>query len=348
MVETSIVPGEVEQFGKLAADWWDPDGASAMLHKLGPVRLKYIRDRIDQHWQIDERSRRPLEGKTALDVGCGAGLLAEPLARLGARVTGIDAAPEVIAVARDHAASMGLEIDYRVSAVEKTEGQFDLVTSMEVIEHVADPAAFVKSLAKRLAPDGLLILSTPNATAWSRLMMITLGRGARPDSPGHARFRQIHRARADEDSARRRRAEVPRRRRHRLVADPRAAPQRRYAAELSRYRRARVIKSPSHFARGDGDMMRQIALITIIALGVAGCGPGKKEDVLAGTTTTTVAKTVQCTEPNADGVSCNRKTCKKDAASGLLDHSGSAAPSRATATRAGADSGTCIRGDQVG
>ena len=128
MAETSIVPGEVEQFGKLAVDWWDPDGASAMLHKLGPVRHKYISDLIDQHWQIDERSRRPLEGKTALDVGCGAGLLAEPLARLGARVTGIDAAPEVIAVARDHATKMGLEIDYRVAAVEKTEGQFDLVT----------------------------------------------------------------------------------------------------------------------------------------------------------------------------------------------------------------------------
>jgi 2-polyprenyl-6-hydroxyphenyl methylase/3-demethylubiquinone-9 3-methyltransferase len=177
MVETSIVPEEAERFGKLAADWWDPDGASAMLHKLGPVRLKYIRDRIDQHWQIDECSRRPLEGKSALDVGCGAGLLTEPLARLGAMVTGIDAAPEVIAVARDHAAAMGLEIDYRVAAVEETEGQFDLVSSMEVIEHVADPATFVKSLAARLAPDGLLILSTPNATAWSRLMMITIGEG---------------------------------------------------------------------------------------------------------------------------------------------------------------------------
>ncbi len=174
---SSIVPGEVEQFGKLAGDWWDPDGASAMLHKLGPVRLKYIRDRIDQHWQCDECSRRPLDGKSALDVGCGAGLLAEPLARLGAKVTAIDAAPEVIAVARNHAASMGLEIDYRVAAVEETEGMFDLVTAMEVIEHVADPATFVKSLARRLAADGLLILSTPNATAWSRLMIITLGEG---------------------------------------------------------------------------------------------------------------------------------------------------------------------------
>src|ERR687893_949648 len=103
MVQTSIVPAEVEQFGRIAGDWWDPDGASAMLHKLNPVRLKYIRDRIDQHWQCDECGRTPLEGKSALDVGCGAGLLAEPLARLGAKVTGVDAAPEVIEVARTHA-----------------------------------------------------------------------------------------------------------------------------------------------------------------------------------------------------------------------------------------------------
>src|SRR3954470_13836047 len=151
MAQTSIVPEEAERFGKLAGDWWDPDGASAMLHKLNPVRLKYIRDRIDQHWQADECSRTPLDGKTALDVGCGAGLLAEPLARLGAKVTGIDAAPELIAVAREHAASMGLEIDYRAGDVEALEGRFDLVTSMEVIEHVAEPDAFVKALARRLA-----------------------------------------------------------------------------------------------------------------------------------------------------------------------------------------------------
>lgn len=177
MVQTSILPEEAERFGKLAADWWDPDAASAMLHKLGPVRLEYIRDRIDQHWQCDECGRTPLDGKTALDVGCGAGLLTEPLARLGARVTGIDAAPEVIAVARDHAAAMELAIDYRCAAIEQLEGTFDLVTCMEVIEHVADPAAFLKSLARRLAPGGLLILSTPNATAWSKLMMITIAEG---------------------------------------------------------------------------------------------------------------------------------------------------------------------------
>jgi 2-polyprenyl-6-hydroxyphenyl methylase/3-demethylubiquinone-9 3-methyltransferase len=173
----SVVPEEVQQFASHAGDWWDPNGSEAMLHQLNPVRLRYIRDMIDQHWQVDECGRRPLEGKSALDVGCGAGLLAEPLARLGANITGIDAAPELIAVARDHAAKMGLAIDYRAGAVEELRGQFDLITCMEVIEHVADPAAFMQALAKRLAPDGLLILSTPNQTSWSRLMMITLGEG---------------------------------------------------------------------------------------------------------------------------------------------------------------------------
>ena len=177
MAETSVVPDEVEQFGKLAGDWWDPSGASAMLHKLNPVRLAYIRDWVDQHWALDEHSRRPLEGKSALDVGCGAGLLAEPLARLGAQVTAIDPAAELIAAARDHAVGQGLAIDYRVSAVEDLTGKFDLITSMEVIEHTADPQQFLNDLAKRLAPNGLLILSTPNATAWSRLITITLAEG---------------------------------------------------------------------------------------------------------------------------------------------------------------------------
>ena len=110
--------------------------------------------------------RTPLDGKSALDVGCGAGLLAEPLARLGAAVTGLDASPELIAAARSHAAATGLPIDYHSGDLQEMEGQFDLVTCMEVIEHVADPAAFVCALAKRLAPGGLLVLSTPNATAW--------------------------------------------------------------------------------------------------------------------------------------------------------------------------------------
>lgn len=172
MVETSIVPGEVAQFGALAGDWWDPDGASAMLHKLNPVRLGYIRDQADQHWSLDEQGFKPLAGKTALDVGCGAGLLAEPLARLGASVTAIDAAPELIAAAERHSHGQGLAIAYKVSTVEALEGQFDLVTSLEVVEHVAEPAAFIRALAQRLAPGGLLILSTPNRTALSRLLMV--------------------------------------------------------------------------------------------------------------------------------------------------------------------------------
>jgi 2-polyprenyl-6-hydroxyphenyl methylase/3-demethylubiquinone-9 3-methyltransferase len=177
MAETSILQNEIEQFGKLAGDWWDPKGASAMLHKLNPVRLGYIRDWIDQHWALDEHSRRPLAGKTALDVGCGAGLLAEPLARLGAKVMAIDPAAELIEAAREHAAGQGLDIDYRVSAIENLKGAFDLITSMEVIEHTADPQQFLNELAKRLAPSGLLMLSTPNATAWSKLITITLAEG---------------------------------------------------------------------------------------------------------------------------------------------------------------------------
>jgi len=174
---STIDPAEAAHFGALAADWWDPDGSSAMLHRLGPVRLKYIRDQVDHHWQADEHDLKPLAGRRAADVGCGAGLLAEPLARLGAAVTGIDAAAETIAVAREHALGQGLEIDYRVGGAEALEGRYDLVTSLEVVEHVAEPAAFVGALAAAVAEGGLLILSTPNRTQWSKLLMITLGEG---------------------------------------------------------------------------------------------------------------------------------------------------------------------------
>ena len=177
MAKTSIVDREASHFGGLAGDWWDPHGASAMLHKLNPVRLAYIRDMIDMHWQADEHGFKPLTGKTALEVGCGAGLLAEPLARMGARVTAVDAAPELIEVAKAHAEGQGLEIEYRAVGVEDVKGKFDLVTSMEVIEHVADPQAFIDDLASRLAPGGLMILSTPNRTAWSKLLTITLAEG---------------------------------------------------------------------------------------------------------------------------------------------------------------------------
>ncbi|ALH81429.1 bifunctional 2-polyprenyl-6-hydroxyphenol methylase/3-demethylubiquinol 3-O-methyltransferase UbiG [Sphingopyxis macrogoltabida] len=206
MTAATINPHEAAHFGALAADWWDPHGSSAMLHKLNPVRLSYIRDRIDAHWHVDARERYPLAARTAIDVGCGAGLLAETLARMGAKVTGVDAAPENIAAAREHAAGQGLSISYFAgelanleslipfasSEVEMPIGQartrgvstsldtngkrvkrrFDLVTSMEVVEHVTDPAAFICELAARLAPGGLMILSTPNRTMLSKLLLV--------------------------------------------------------------------------------------------------------------------------------------------------------------------------------
>jgi 2-polyprenyl-6-hydroxyphenyl methylase/3-demethylubiquinone-9 3-methyltransferase len=169
----TIRPEEAAHFGKLAADWWDPNGSSAMLHKLNPVRLAFLREAIDAHWGTDSRGVRPLAGKRALDVGCGAGLLCEPLARLGAAVTGVDAAQENIAAASAHGAGAGLLIDYRCGDVAELDlAGFDLVTSMEVIEHVADKAAYLQALRNALAPGGLMVLSTPNRTAQSRLLLV--------------------------------------------------------------------------------------------------------------------------------------------------------------------------------
>ena len=170
---TTIRPDEAAHFGQLAADWWDPKGSSAMLHRLNPVRLGFLRAAIDVHWAADSAAVRPLAGKRALDVGCGAGLLCEPLARLGASVTGVDAAPENIAAASAHAAGAGLTIDYRCGDVAQLGlTGFDLVTSMEVIEHVSDKSAFLSALAGTLAPGGLMVLSTPNRTAKARLLMV--------------------------------------------------------------------------------------------------------------------------------------------------------------------------------
>ncbi len=177
--KATIDPREAEHFGRLAADWWNPRGSSAMLHRLNPPRLRYLREAVDAHWGTDPASFAPLSGRTALDLGCGAGLLAEPLARLGAHVTGVDAAPENIGAARAHAAGSGLDIEYVAGGVEAVAGRrFDLVASMEVIEHVADPAGFVRGLADALAPGGLMLLSTPNRTALSRIAMILVGEGS--------------------------------------------------------------------------------------------------------------------------------------------------------------------------
>ncbi|HEX8055175.1 MAG TPA: bifunctional 2-polyprenyl-6-hydroxyphenol methylase/3-demethylubiquinol 3-O-methyltransferase UbiG [Novosphingobium sp.] len=173
MTNATIRPEEAAHFGKLAADWWNPKGSSAMLHKLNPVRLGFIREAIDAHWRGDSRGLKPLNGKRALDVGCGAGLLCEPLTRLGAQMTGVDAAEENIEAAREHARGSGLAIEYRWGDV----GQlglvdYDLVCSMEVIEHVADKPGFVAALAAAMKPDGLMVLSTPNRTPQSRLLLV--------------------------------------------------------------------------------------------------------------------------------------------------------------------------------
>ena len=169
----TIRPDEAAHFGALAADWWDPKGSSAMLHRLNPVRLGFVRDAIDRHWGGDIESVSPLAGKSAVDAGCGAGLLCEPLSRLGADVTGVDAAPENAAAAAAHAEAAGLDIRYMAGEIGALDlGTFDLVTCMEVIEHVADKPAFIAALASKLADDGLLILSTPNRTAASRVLLV--------------------------------------------------------------------------------------------------------------------------------------------------------------------------------
>lgn len=171
----SINPDEAAFFGRLAADWWNPNGTSAMLHRITPARVGHVRALAVAHFGLDARSRRPLAGRRVLDVGCGAGLMAEPLARMGADVTGIDAAPENIAVAIQHAAGQGLAIDYRCIAVEElaaSGARHDLVTCLEVVEHVAGRDAFFASVARLLAPGGLAVFSTPNRTAASWAVVI--------------------------------------------------------------------------------------------------------------------------------------------------------------------------------
>ena len=171
--DNTILASEAAHFGPLAEDWWDPKGSSAMLHKLNPVRLGFIRNAIDAHFGTVRSERYPLSGRSVIDVGCGAGLLCEPLARMGGRVTGVDAAPENIAAAKAHAAKSGLDIHYHAGELEALPaGTFDVLTCMEVIEHVADPAIFLRQLTARLKPDGLLLLSTPNRTAASKLFLV--------------------------------------------------------------------------------------------------------------------------------------------------------------------------------
>ncbi|MBS28993.1 MAG: bifunctional 3-demethylubiquinol 3-O-methyltransferase/2-polyprenyl-6-hydroxyphenol methylase [Alphaproteobacteria bacterium] len=161
-------PDELEKFRRMAAEWWDPTGKFKPLHRFNPVRLEYIRDRACEHFGRDKRDTRPLVGLRLLDVGCGGGLLCEPMARLGAEVTGIDAVAENIGIARLHAGESGLHIDYQVATAEDlvAAGEtFDIVLSMEVVEHVADPAAFLRDCAGLSGPGGLVFAATLNRTA---------------------------------------------------------------------------------------------------------------------------------------------------------------------------------------
>jgi 2-polyprenyl-6-hydroxyphenyl methylase / 3-demethylubiquinone-9 3-methyltransferase len=165
---TSVDPAELEKFAAIADQWWDPEGKFKPLHRLNPVRLGYIRDRLCVHFGRDPRSVRSLEGLALVDIGCGGGLIAEPMARLGAAVTGLDAEMRNIAVARTHAEGQGLAIDYRAATAEALAAEgalFDVVLSLEIIEHVADARAFVATSAALLKPGGVMIASTINRTA---------------------------------------------------------------------------------------------------------------------------------------------------------------------------------------
>ena len=159
---------EVERFGRLADRWWDASGDFRPLHLLGPARLAYVRREVLRHFGRPDQGFRPFAGLTLLDVGCGGGLIAEPLARLGGTVTGIDPSPDNIAAARAHAEAVGLNVTYKAERLEDVVavgGQFDVVTCLEVLEHIPDPAAFVGLLARVVRPGGLVILSTLNRTA---------------------------------------------------------------------------------------------------------------------------------------------------------------------------------------
>ena len=166
-MSTTINTDEIEKFGRLADEWWDPAGKFRPLHKFNPVRLAYIREQVLARFGRDGAERRPFEGLRILDIGCGGGLLCEPMARLGATVVGADAAERNIAVARIHAERSGLEIDYRATTAEALAGageRFDVVLNMEVVEHVDNVPLYMKSCADLVAPGGLLLTATINRT----------------------------------------------------------------------------------------------------------------------------------------------------------------------------------------
>jgi 2-polyprenyl-6-hydroxyphenyl methylase/3-demethylubiquinone-9 3-methyltransferase len=168
MSASSIDPEDVARFSAIAAEWWDPDGKFAPLHRFNPVRLGFIREQGLARFGRDPKARRPFEGLRLLDIGCGGGLLSEPMARLGFAVTGVDASERNIGTASAHAAEQGLAIAYRAATAEalvaEGAGPFDMILNMEVIEHVADPGPFLRDCAALLAPGGLMVVATLNRT----------------------------------------------------------------------------------------------------------------------------------------------------------------------------------------
>ncbi|WP_187969308.1 bifunctional 2-polyprenyl-6-hydroxyphenol methylase/3-demethylubiquinol 3-O-methyltransferase UbiG [Aquibium microcysteis] len=167
MRKTTIDPAEVDRFSRMAAEWWDPTGKFKPLHKFNPVRLAYIRDRVAERFGRDPRSSRPFDGLRFLDIGCGGGLLCEPMARLGATVVGADASETNIEVARLHAAQSGVSIDYRATTAEDLADageQFDVILNMEVVEHVSDVPLYISKCAEMVKPGGIMFVATINRT----------------------------------------------------------------------------------------------------------------------------------------------------------------------------------------
>ena len=169
---STLDPSEVERFSKLAAEWWNPKGKFRPLHQIGTPRLTFIRDHVIGHYALDPKVVRPLDGLTVLDIGCGGGLVSEPLSRMGGKVTGIDPSAKNIAIASMHSKAQGIEVTYRPDRIEDVNSAgelFDVVVCLEVVEHVPDVEAFVKECSKAVKPGGLIIFSTLNRTfkAWA-------------------------------------------------------------------------------------------------------------------------------------------------------------------------------------
>ena len=170
---TSVNKKEIEKFSKMAAEWWNPEGKFKPLHKFNPIRIKYIKENIITNFNLKNKTK-PLSGLNILDIGCGGGLLAEPMSRLGANVTGIDASDKNISIAKLHSKNNNLNIDYLCSSPEKLKGRkrFDVILNMEIVEHVEDVDFFLKSCAKLLKKNGLMFIATINKTLKSYIFAI--------------------------------------------------------------------------------------------------------------------------------------------------------------------------------